>query len=99
MGKFDKLIYTMPVEHHNWDHYVSPRCGYGGRSVDPEATVNFGFSVTYDENVMEEPHMHDAKDEYLCKRKTSKEIGSANGRPHKEMSQVFEVAPHSDGAC
>ena len=25
--------------------------------------MNFGFSVTYDENVMEEPHMHDAKDE------------------------------------
>ena len=33
------------------------------------------------------------------KRKTSKEIGPADGRPHKEMSQVFEVAPHSGGAC
>ena len=65
MGKYDRLIYTIPIEHHNWDHYVSPRCGYPGTSVDPEATLNYGFSVAYDENVMEEPHMHDAKEEYL----------------------------------
>ncbi len=32
---------------------------------DVWANSIFGFSVTYDENVMEEPHMHDAKDEYL----------------------------------
>ena len=65
IGKYDALIYTMPIDHHNWDHYVSPRCGYPGTSVDPKATINFGFSVAYDENVMEEPHMHDAKEEYL----------------------------------
>ncbi len=65
MGKYDNLIYRIPAEHHSWQHYVSPRCGYPGTRVDPEATINFGFSVAYDENVMEEPHMHDAKEEYL----------------------------------
>jgi len=65
MGKYDGLIYEMPVEYHNWEHYVSPRCGYRGTRADPGATVNYGFSVTYDENVMEEAHMHDAKEEYL----------------------------------
>ena len=65
MGKFDDLIYKMPAEYHNWAHYVSPRCGYPGTTVDPEAHVNFGFSVTDSENVMEVPHMHDASDEYL----------------------------------
>ena len=36
MGKFDKLIYTMPVEHHNWDHYVSPAADTGARPSIPK---------------------------------------------------------------
>ncbi len=65
MGKFDDLFYTMPVDHHNWANYASPRCGYRGNLAEPSAGIYLGFSVATKENWMEVPHMHHAKDEYL----------------------------------
>jgi len=65
MGKFDDLIYTIPVEHHNWDGYASPRAGFPGNTVMPRTHLYMGFSVATKEGVMEIPHMHHAIDEYL----------------------------------
>ncbi len=67
MGKFDKIIYTIPPEYHNWDGYASPRAGFRGNMVPgvERARANFGFSVSTKEGYMEIPHMHHAIDEYL----------------------------------
>ena len=65
MGKYDKYIYTIPKEYHNWEDYASPRGGLRGNESVPGWMLNMGFSVVTGANVMEVPHIHHAVDEYL----------------------------------
>lgn len=65
MGRFDGLFYTIPVEHHNWDGYASPRAGFPGNDAMPRTHMYMGFSVAVKEGTMEVPHIHHAVDEYL----------------------------------
>lgn len=65
MGKFDELVFKIPVEIHEWYGFVSPRGFFRGTTMMPKARLYMDFSATDKELVMELPHTHHAVDEYL----------------------------------
>ena len=65
-GKYRKYIYTFSQEHHNWGNlFATPRAKFRGFTQMPDANFFGGFSVALNPNLMEIPHIHHARDEYL----------------------------------
>ena len=65
MGRFDDLVFKIPVENHEWYGFVSPRGFFRGTTMMPKARLYMDFTVAEKELVMELPHTHHAADEYL----------------------------------
>ena len=65
-GKYDRYYYTYPAEWHQWgDMYANPRGKFKGITQMPESRFFGGFTVNLKPALMEVPHIHHSKDEYL----------------------------------
>lgn len=65
-GKYDGLFFEYPVEYHNYgETFANPRGKFRGITQMPEVGFFGGFSVVLAANVMEVPHTHHARGEYL----------------------------------
>jgi len=65
MGRYDDLVFKIPVENHEWYGFVSPRGFFRGTTMMPEAHLYMDFTAVDKELIMEFPHTHHAADEYL----------------------------------
>ncbi|MDR2664792.1 MAG: hypothetical protein LBC21_00755, partial [Oscillospiraceae bacterium] len=65
MGKFDELVFKIPVENHNWYGFVSPRGFFRGTTMMEKARLYMDFTAVYKPLPMEIPHTHHSADEYL----------------------------------
>lgn len=65
-GKYADLIFTYPMEYHQYgDTYANPRGKFRGITQMPGVKFYGGFSVVLKDTEMEIPHIHHANDEYL----------------------------------
>ena len=65
MGRYDDLIFTIPVEIHHWYGFVSPRGFFRGTTMMENAKVYMDWSAVDKPMTMEIPHTHHCADEYL----------------------------------
>jgi len=65
MGKYDDLVFTIPVENHQWYGFQAPRGFFRGTTMMDKAKVYLDFTAVTKELVMEVPHTHHAVDEYI----------------------------------
>jgi mannose-6-phosphate isomerase-like protein (cupin superfamily) len=65
-GAFDKYVYTMEPEYHQWgDWLASPRGGYSGIEIDKDAKLYYGYDIILKPTPMDDAHIHHAVEEYL----------------------------------
>ncbi|MDR1330288.1 MAG: hypothetical protein LBK23_11885 [Oscillospiraceae bacterium] len=65
MGKFDDLVFKIPVENHEWYGFTSPRGFFRGTTMMEKAHLYMDFTAVEKALPMEVPHTHHAVDEYL----------------------------------
>ncbi|MDR2357362.1 MAG: hypothetical protein LBD92_04690 [Oscillospiraceae bacterium] len=65
MGKFEDLVFKIPVENHQWYGFVSPRGFFRGTTMMEKARLYMDFTAVDKALPMEVPHTHHAADEYL----------------------------------
>jgi hypothetical protein len=65
MGKFEELVFKIPVENHQWYGFTSPRGFFRGTTMMEKARLYMDFTAVEKALPMEVPHTHHAADEYL----------------------------------
>ena len=65
MGQFDKYVYTLPKNNHEWGNtYATPRAYFNGNDSMQGSNLRMGFSAILSEHVAQFPHFHHSVEEY-----------------------------------